>query len=246
MSEQIVVTQKEILQQLKLSRRLPSLIDEVVRLKIIRSTAVEIGIQVSTEELQKSADYLRVIQKLTSSDETWKWLHHHGMSLDDFEESVYNFVITTKLAQHLFAEQIEPFFYEHQLEYSSVCFHEIILENEDLAIELFYAIAEAEISFSEAACQYIQDTELQRCGGYRGKVPREELKPEITAAVYAAKPPQLLQPILTSKGVHLIFLDEIIQPQLNDKLREKILLELLTQWFEEKVSQSKIVRAIEI
>lgn len=246
MSKQIVVTEKEILHHIKLSKRLPSLIDEVVRLKIIKSTAAEIGIQVSTEELQKSADYLRVIQKLTSGDETWKWLHHHGMSLDDFEESVYNFVITTKLAQHLFAEQIEPFFYEYQLDYSSVSFHEIVLENEDLAIELFYAIAEAEISFSEAASQYIQDTELQRCGDYRGKVPRQQLKPEIAVAIYAAEPPQLLQPILTSKGVHLIFVDEIIQPKLNDKLREKILLELLTQWLVEKVSQSEVVRAIEM
>nr|AVH79622.1 putative parvulin peptidyl-prolyl isomerase [Nostoc sp. PCC 9201] len=246
MTEEIVVTEQDIFHHLKLSNRLPSLIDELVRLKVIKSTATQIGIEVSTEELQKSADYLRITQKLTSSDDTWKWLHHHGMSLDDFEESVYNFVITTKLAKHLFNDQIEAFFYENQLNYNSVSFHEIVLDDEDLAMELYFAIAEGEISFAEVASQYIQDQELQRCGGYRGKVPRQELKAEIAVAIYASEPPQLLKPILTSKGVHLIFVDEIIQPQLNDKLRETILLELFMQWLQQKVSEMQVVRAIQV
>ncbi|MEQ9355725.1 MAG: peptidylprolyl isomerase [Coleofasciculus chthonoplastes F2-STO-03] len=46
---------------------------------------------------------------------------------------------------------------------------------------------------------------------------RKELKPEISAAVFAATPPQVLKPIVTSKGVHLIFVEEIIQPELNNK-----------------------------
>lgn len=242
MSQGIVIAEQDILHHIKLSNRLPSIIDEVVRLKIIKSNATELGIEISTEELQKTADYLRIAQKLTSSDETWKWLHHHGMSLDDFEESIYNLVVTTKLAQHLFTEQIEAFFYENQLNYSSVSIHEIVLEDEDLAMELFFAIAEGEISFSEVAQQYIQDTELKRCGGYRAKLSRQELKAEIAVAIYACEPPQLLKPVLTSKGVHLIFVDEIIQPQLDEKLREKILLELFMQWLEQQVSEVTVTR----
>jgi parvulin-like peptidyl-prolyl isomerase len=48
---------------------------------------------------------------------------------------------------------------------------------------------------------------------------RKELKPEISAAVFAAAPPQVLKPILSAKGLHLILVEEIIQPQLDDKLR---------------------------
>jgi parvulin-like peptidyl-prolyl isomerase len=244
MSEEIVIAEKDILHHIKLSNKLPSFIDEVAKLKIIKSTANHLGIQISTEELQQTADYLRVTQNLTSSDATWKWLHHHGMTLDDFEESVYNFVVTSKLIKHLFTEQIEPFFYEHQLEFSSVSIHEIVVEDEDLAMELFCAIAESEISFAEVAQQYIQEPELQRCGGYRAKVPRRELKSEIALAVYACEPPQLLKPILTSKGVHLIFVDEIIQPQLDDKLRETILLELFRQWLEQKRIEVNVIRSL--
>jgi hypothetical protein len=39
------------------------------------------------------------------------WLQKHSLSLDDFEELIYtNFVIAEKLAQHMFADKIEPFF----------------------------------------------------------------------------------------------------------------------------------------
>jgi hypothetical protein len=46
--------------------------------------------------------------------------------------------------------------------------YEIVLDDEDLAMELFYGIQEGEMSFYEVAHQYIQDMELRRKGGYRG------------------------------------------------------------------------------
>jgi parvulin-like peptidyl-prolyl isomerase len=244
-SEEIVISTQDVLHQIKLSNRLPLLIDEIARQRIIKSTAEAVGIQISTEELQKTADYLRLSNGLTSSDDTWKWLNHHGITLDDFEEAIYSSVLALKVASHFFADQVEPFFYEHQLNYSSVSFHEIILEDEDLAMELFFSLTEGESSFPEMAQQYIQDTELRRCGGYRGKVPRQSLKPEVAAAIYASKPPQLLKPILTAKGVHLIFVDEIIHPQLDDKLREKILLDLFMQWLQQKTSEIRVVKHLD-
>jgi parvulin-like peptidyl-prolyl isomerase len=108
--------------------------------------------------------------------------------------------------------------------------YEVVLEDEDLAMELFYALREGEMSFPEVAHQYIQDKELRRSGGYRGIVRRKELKPEISAAVFAANPPQVIKPIVTAKGVHLIFVEEVIPPVLDDKLRFKILSDLFSEW----------------
>jgi PPIC-type PPIASE domain len=57
---------------------------------------------------------------------------------------------------------------------------------------------------------------------------RKDLKPEISAAVFATKPPQLLKPIVTSKGVHLIYVEEIIQPELDNKLPYQILTDMFS------------------
>lgn len=128
---------------------------------------------------------------------------------------------------------------------AEVVTYEVILDDEDLALELFYAIQEGEINFQEVARQYIQNTELRRSGGYRGRRHRKDFKPEIVAAVFAATSPQILKPIVTPKGVHLIWVEEIIQPQLDEKLRVKILADLFSAWLKQQIEQVEIVTQLE-
>lgn len=241
MSQTITITNEDILEQVKLSSKIPEIIEEIITRKIIAAAVAEASIKVETEELQKIADQLRVVNKLNSANDTWAWLEKHGLSLEEFEEIVYNTVISRKLAAHLFADKVEPYFFENQLDYISVVMYEVILDDEDLALELFYAIREDEMSFYEVAHKYIQDTELRRKGGYRGIVRRQDLTPEISAAVFAAKPSQLLKPIITSKGVHLILVEEIIQAELDKKLRSKIILDLFSAWLKQKNNQVEVI-----
>jgi len=246
MSQTITITNEDIVQQIKISCKIPEIINQIISRKVMIILAEELGIKVETEELQKTADQIRLTNKLLSADETWIWLEKHSLSLDDFEEIVYNGVIFARLSQHLFLDQIEPYFFEHQLEYVGVVMYEFILDDEDLALELFYAIQEGEISFYEVAPKYIQDPELRRKFGYQGVLLRKNLKPEISAAVFAAKPPQLLKPIVTSKGMHLILVEEIIQPELNEKLRHEILSDLSSVYLKERLRQFEVVNMINV
>jgi parvulin-like peptidyl-prolyl isomerase len=244
MLQSITITQEDLIQQIKLSCQIPAIVEQIVTRKVIIAAAEEAGITVDTEELQKAADQTRLAHKLHSSDDTWKWLEKHGLSLDDFEEMVYNGVLFVKLSQKLFIDKIEPFFYEHQLEYVGVVMYEVILDDEDLALELFYAIQAGEMNFFDVAQKYIQDIELQRKFGYKGILKRKDLKPEISAVVFAAKPPQLLKPIVTSKGASLIYVKEIIQPELNHQLRYQILSDLFSNYLKERAEKVEIVNKI--
>ena len=237
MSEILTISPKEVIQELKLSCQIPSVVEGILTRQIIVRAAAEAGITVEPAELQQASDSLRLMNQLRSADDTWSWLQKHHLSLDEFEEVVYTTVVSSKLAQHRFTDKVEPFFVEHQLDYAGVVMYEIILDDEDLALELFYALMEGEISFPEVAHQYIQDTELRRSGGYRGMVPRTALKPEISATVFAATPPQILKPILTSSGVHLIKVEELLQPQLDEQLRLKILSDLFSEWLKRQLEQ---------
>lgn len=246
MSQAITISREDILHEVSLSGQIPAVIEGMVTRKVIAAAAEEAGITVETEELQKAADQFRLLNKLQSADETWVWLQKYSLSLDDLEKIAYINVISAKLAQHLFADKVEPYFFEHQLDYAGVVIYEVVLDEEDLAMELFYALQEGEMSFPEIAHQYIQDTELRRSGGYRGIVRRKELlKPEISAAVFAAKPPQVLKPIVTSKGVHLILVEEIIQPQLDEQLRSKIIVDLFSKWTKQQIEQVEVVKNLD-
>ncbi|WYL95831.1 MAG: peptidylprolyl isomerase [Gloeotrichia echinulata IR180] len=240
MSQPITITNEEILHQIKVSCKIPEIVEQIVSRKVIIAAAEEAGITVEVEELQKAADQIRLANKLDSADDTWNWLEKHGLSIDDFEEIANISLMSGKLANHLFADKVEPYFFENQLDYVGVVMYEVVLDDEDLAIELFYAIKEGEMSFYDVAHKYIQDTELRRKGGYLGIVRRKDLKPEISAAVFTAKPPQVLKPIVTSKGVHLIFVEDIIEPELDNKLRNQIISDLLDGWIKQQIEQVKV------
>lgn len=244
MLQTITITKEDILFEVKLSCKIPEFVEGIVTRKVIENVAVQLGIKVETEELQIGADQIRLMNKLNSADDTWAWLEKHSLSIDDYEEIVYTTVISGKLAAHLFADKVEPYFLQHQLDYAGVVMYEVFLDDEDLAIELFYAIKQGEMSFYDVAHKYIQDTELRRKGGYRGIVRRQELKPEISAAVFAAKPLQLLKPIVTSSGVHLILVEEIIQGELDNVLYQKIVSNLFSEWLKEQISKVDVVKQL--
>ncbi|MGK7892244.1 MAG: peptidylprolyl isomerase [Xenococcus sp. (in: cyanobacteria)] len=232
----ITITKEDIFHQVQLSCKIPEIIEKIIERKIIISAAEEAGIEVTKEELQQASDQIRVMSQLKDAQATWAWLEKHGLSLDDFEEIVCVSLLSRKLTNHLFADQVEPYFYKHQLDYAAAIIYEIILDDEDEAIELYYEIQEGEISFFEAAQQYIQDTELRRQGGYRGKVNRTDMLPEISAAVFAAMSSQLLKPIVTSKGVHIIFVEDIIKSNLDEALHHQISSDMFIDFLDKQIN----------
>jgi parvulin-like peptidyl-prolyl isomerase len=221
---------EEIIHQVKLSGQMPTILEGIATRKVILANATEANIEVSDEELQKGADQIRLSNNLQQAKDTYAWLQKQGLTLDEFEEMVLFGVLSGKLAQHLFANQVEAYFIDHQLDYTQIALYEVILEDEELAQELYFAINEKEMSFFEVAQKYIKDQELRRKGGYLGLIRRTDLKPEISAAAFSTSPPQLLKPIHTANGAHLILVEEIVQPQLTTALKQKIILDLFSQW----------------
>lgn len=246
MGKILTISNKEILHYVKISCQIPSILEAIATRQIIEDAALASAIEVLPEELQQAADSLRLTNQLLKAEDTWAWLEKYDLSLDDFEEIAQMNSISAKLATHLFGEKVEHFFYENQLNYTGAVTYEVILDDEGLALELFYALQEGEINFPEIVRQYIPNPEIRRAGGYQGIKRRNDFRPEIAAAVFAANPPQLLKPIITAKGVHLIWVEEIIKPQLDEQLRGTILGDLFTVWLKQQIEQLEIVAQLDV
>lgn len=230
----------DIIESIKMSCQIPNVVEAIATRKIIEETATKEKIKIETEELQQTANGLRLANKLLKAEDTWVWLEKHHLTLDDFEKIAYTNLLSKKLAMHLFSDKVEQLFYEHHLDYAGAVLYQIIMDDEDLALEMFYALQEGEISFHEIARQHIQEPELRRAGGYLGIQYRTDMRPEIAAAVFAATPPQFLKPVVTPKGVHLIRVEEIIQPQLDEQRRAKILGNLFAAWLKQQIAELEI------
>jgi parvulin-like peptidyl-prolyl isomerase len=237
MPEKITISEAEIIQQIKFSRLMPKISKEIARRKIISDTAKAQNIVLSELEIQRAADGFRLQNNLSSSQATLNWLEKYNLSIEEFEQLIYYNSLSLKLAQHLYSDRLESYFYEHQLDYTKATIHEVILPNFDLGMELFYGIQEQEFSFWDVAHQYIQEPELRYRGGYRGCLKRNEFKPAISMAVFAAHPPQVLKPIVIDKQTYLIFVSQIIQPKLDSEMRYLIITDLFNQWLKEQVKQ---------
>lgn len=241
MLQSLNITWSDINYQAKITCKIPDLIEAIVTRKIIIDAANEAGIKVEMSELQQAADNLRLANNLLKAEDTWNWLEKHHLSLDELEEIAQINLISNKLALHLFGDKVEQFFYQNQIDFTGVVTYEVILDDEDLAMELYYSVEEGEITFQEIVRQYIQNPELRRAGGYQGIRRRKDFRPEIAAAVFAATPPQIIQPIITQKGAHLFWVEEIIQPQLDEEMRVKILGDLFTDWLKQKLTEIQII-----
>lgn len=240
MSNKITITQEDLFHTVKINCQIPDLIEKFISRKIIEEEAQKLGIIIEVKELQEAADKFRFMTKLDTAQATNEWLENNQLSLDDFEEIMEFNLISGKLMQELFADKVEPYFYQNQLNYMGAILYEIVIDDPDLALELFYIVNGKEMSFFDVANQYISDAEMRRKCGYLGLVNRKDLKAEISPVVFAANPPQVLKPITTSKGHHVIWVDEIIKPELDDKLRFQIMSDLFSEWIKQQITQIEI------
>jgi parvulin-like peptidyl-prolyl isomerase len=230
------ISDRELIYEAKIAGKIPELRQGIIRRKIIEQQVQKASINLTVADLQAAADRFRIVNQLESAEATKKWLDDRFLSVDDFEDIVTQNLISSKLAHHLFGDRVEQLFYQNVLDYSGAIIYEVILEDYDLAMEIFYSLQEGDLSFADVAHQYIPIPELRRRGGYVGKVGRKQLRPELSAAIFAAKPPQLIKPIVTAVGVHLIQVEEIIEPKLDAQLQQQIIAEMFDRWLTETIA----------
>jgi parvulin-like peptidyl-prolyl isomerase len=219
-------THEEILREAKLSLQFPQLTEQIMAHKVIAKAAAEKGIKPDAAALQEAADQIRVSHNLKSAAETYAWLEKYSLSMDDFEELALRSCLRSQLAEYLFADKIEPYFVQHKLDYMSAVLYEVVFDDEDLAMEVYYALQAGETTFPQVAHEYIKATELRHIGGYLGELRRPALNRDVATAIFSAIPPQALKPVLSARGISLIYVKEIRQPLLTEKLQKEILVNL--------------------
>ena len=226
----IPITADEIIASLKLHTKLKDTCQQVLETKVIQKAAQERAITISSDDVQLEGDRQRRELRLEKASDTFAWLAEQQITPDEWEAGIRDRLLTQKLKEHLFTAEVESYFAQNRLDFEQVVLYQIVLPYEQLANELFYQIEESEISFFEAAHLYdIDATRRQHCG-YEGKLHRWSLRPDIAAVVFASTPGELLYPIQTDHGFHLLRVEEFIPAQLNEEIHQEILQRLFQEW----------------
>ena len=221
----ITLSHRDILQQSKYSYQLRDLVIAALHHQVLLNTAETQGLIVSAEDLQHSADRLRIEHQLLSAKDTLTWLETYHFTLEDFENLAYISLIRSRLSITMFDSQVETYFADRQLDYVRALIYEVIVSDHELAMELFYALQEHETDFLAVFHQYSSAPKIQ-------SVRRPDVSPELSAIIFTADFPRVQRPILTAKGSHLIYVADVQPAVLTDELRIHIREELFDGWLE--------------
>ncbi|CAD5959858.1 Foldase protein PrsA [Planktothrix tepida] len=221
---------EEIISFLKQNLEFKEVYQKILSQKVINQVAEERGIIVTAEEIQNQANQQRYAKRLEKAADTLAWLADQMITSDDWEAGIRERLLAQKLAESLFTKDVEKYFIQNRLNFEQVSLYQIIVPYERLARELFYQIEEEEISFYHAAHLYdIEPGRRERCG-YEGQLYRWGLKADFAAIVFAATPGEILSPVKTDQGYHLILVEEFIQAELTIERTQEIIQKLFKDW----------------
>ncbi|WP_367997182.1 peptidylprolyl isomerase [Planktothrix pseudagardhii] len=221
---------EEIISFLKRNLEFKEVYQKILSQKVINQVAEERGIIVTAEEIQNQANQQRYAKRLEKAADTLAWLADQMITSDDWEAGIREHLLAQKLAESLFTKDVEKYFIQNRLNFEQVSLYQIIVPYERLARELFYQIEEEEISFYHAAHLYdIEPGRRERCG-YEGQLYRWGLKADFAAIVFAATPGEILSPVKTDQGYHLILVEEFIQAELTIERTQEIIQKLFKDW----------------
>lgn len=208
----------------------------VLSQQIINETVKAKGIIVTAEEIQAEADRQRRQRHLESSTATFSWLAEQLMTPEDWEAGISDRLLAAKLAESLFAHEIEKYFVEHQLEFGQVLLYQLAVPYLQLAQELFYQIEENEIGFYEAAHLYDLDEQRRLQFGYAGKLYQWSFNPEVAAVLLSASTGEVIGPVQSEQSYILLMIEEFIPAKLTPEIRQLILDRLFQNWLDHELA----------
>lgn len=226
----IVIEPEEIVNFLKREINLKEVYQNILFQRVIRDAAQERGITVTTAEIEAEANRQRREKRLEKAADTVAWLADQLISPHDWETGIRDRLLAQKLTDELFSQEVEKFFIQNRLEFEQVSLYQMLVDSEKIAQELYYQIEEGEITFYEAAHFYDVDIHRQKKCGYEGKIYRFALQADIAAIVFSTPPQQLIGPVKSQQGYHLLIVEEFHPAVLTPQRYQEIINNMFKHW----------------
>ncbi len=231
----------ELLYYLKIDGKIDLLLEDTINDLLISQAAEREGVTVSDEELQDALDTFRQGASLQKKVEMENWLKQKNMTIDDIEIHLERNAVAAKLKDKIVAgEKVNQYFAENRPSFDTANISHILVEKEGVAHELFSQVTVEDVEFSSLARKYSIDNDSKDAGGYIGSVNRKTLSPVMESAVFGARDGDVVGPVSTDMGYHIIKVEKVQIGELDDNVKEKIKDELFSNWLKEEARDARI------
>lgn len=197
---------------------------------LIVKACEELEIVISDEELQAAGDAFRMKNKLLGASETLAWLERQRISPEDWTQGIRIKLLTQKLKEHLFLDAIDAHYLSYREEYRRAAFSQILVSELPEAWQITQTLREGKASFAAMAIEHSKAQPSSQHGGFVGIRFLSSLMPEIKDAIAGVQEGEIIAPVKTRLGYHILRIEKWFTPSLNESVREEILETLFQVW----------------
>ena len=191
------------------------------------------------EEIQKFFDEMRHKMNFESAEATRAWMTQHNYDLATVQNFCEIGVLRNKIRASIGDGDVAAYFAENKQKYDIADLYSLTVAKEELANELKAQIEDGAATFQALAMEHSIDNDTYRQGGFMGETTRNKLSGAVEAAVFAAKPNEVLGPFKHADGYSLYMVRRIVSPQL-EGIKELIRDEMFEQRLEDIADHAEV------
>jgi peptidylprolyl isomerase len=237
-----VITSDDFIKLLKFTGQFETLVEDIVKDKLIVHSARKQGIGITPEDIQERADQLRRVRGLHRAVDMNKYLDSTGLTLDDFEQYVTEMILHEKVLKQIGSDEaVEEYYSLNSPKFDSIEVSHIVLDSEGKAREIMAILEDDPESFEDMAREHsIADTREE--GGYIGKVLRGALQTEVEAKVFNASEGDLLGPFPSGDEPYyeIFTVNSKVPSTLNEETSEEVRRIIKDEWIAKRAQEHVI------
>lgn len=237
-----LATDQQLVDYLKYSQRYGEFAVEVERNILIENICKQLDIKVSEDEIQSFGDTFRKQNKLYGEAETMEWLDRQRITPEDWSKGVYLQLLTQKLKEHIGGHNADSLYMNDRENWRRVALSQILTGDLATAIKVSKSIREKGDSFCMLALEYSKGKQSKENGGFAGIRFVAELLPEIAAAIDKAPVGEVLEPVKSKLGYHILRVEKWFSPEFNE-VKYFIAEYLFQSWLTEKIAEKSNLSA---
>lgn len=227
-------TDADILAYLRRSHKIAEIAASAELEALILALCEQQGITVSEEELQAAGNEFRLKHKLLGASETLAWLQEQHITVEDWTQGIKVALLIKKLKEHLFGASVDSHYLSNRKDYRRIALSQILVRELTDAVKIVSRLQEDKAAFCALAIEYSKGQQSKEKGGFAGIHFLSKVMPEVAQAICEAKEGDVIGPIQTKLGYHIIKIEKWFPVELNESVREEILESLFRAWLREQ------------
>ncbi|NJL63514.1 MAG: peptidylprolyl isomerase [Methylacidiphilales bacterium] len=238
-------TDAEILAYLRNSVKFAEIAHATEREALIKASCDRLEIDISDDEWQAAGDAFRMERKLWGNSETIAWLEQQRIDVEEWSQGIKAELLEKKLKEHLFGAVVDGSYISDRNNYRRVALSQILVSEFPTAQKIVQMLRNEHASFAALALEYSQGKQSQQNGGFVGIRYLVELLSEVAEAINNRKEGEIIDPVQTKLGYHVLRIEKWFPTELNQAVREQIMDSLFQSWLQnlenKETSRPKII-----